>query len=210
MHQSTQEVHHALSLIMARLQQLTAECTAPLVIAFDGGSGAGKSTLAVMLAEQLNATLIQSDDFYAANISDAEWEALSPQARAASAIDWRRLRIEAIEPLRAGKPAQWHPFDFAAGVRPDGTYAMSQSVVERQPAAVIVLDGAYSTRPELADLIDLSILVDAPLAVRHARLAAREDAEFLAAWHARWDVAEEYYFTVVRPKTAFDLVVTLG
>jgi uridine kinase len=210
MHSSTQELHHALSLIMARLQRLTAESTAPLVIAFDGGSGAGKSTLAVMLAEQLNATLIQSDDFYAANISDAEWEALSPQALAESAIDWRRLRTEALEPLRAGKPARWHPFDFVAGVRPDGTYAMSQNVEERQPAAVIVLDGAYSTRPELADLIDLSILVDVPLAVRHERLAAREDAEFLAAWHARWDVAEEYYFTVVRPKTAFDLVVTLG
>jgi uridine kinase len=162
-----------------------------------------------MLAEQLNATLIQGDDFYAANITDAEWQALSPQARAESAIDWRRLRTEALEPLCAGKPARWHPFDFAAGIRSDGTYAMSQDVVERQPASVIVLDGAYSTRPELADLIGLSILVDTPLAVRHARLAAREDAEFLAAWHARWDVAEEYYFTFVRPRTAFDLVVTI-
>jgi hypothetical protein len=87
-------------------------------------------------------------------------------------------------------------------------YAMRTDFVEREPAAVIVLDGAYSTRPELADLIDLSVLTDVPVAVRHARLAAREDKQFLPAWHARWDAAEEYYLTQVRPKAVFDLVVT--
>jgi hypothetical protein len=87
---------------------------------------------------------------------------------------------------------------------------MRTDFVERIPAAVIVLDGAYSARPELANLINLSVLIDVPVEVRHARLAAREDKDFLAAWHARWDAAEEYYFTHVRPKASFDLVVTMG
>ena len=92
--------------------------------------------------------------------------------------------------------------------RPDGTYAMCLDFVERQPAGVIILDGAYSARPELADLIDLSVLVDVPVAERHARLAARERSHFLDSWHARWDPAEAYYFTHVRPNSSFDLVVT--
>ena len=117
---------------------------------------------------------------------------------------------EALEPLLVGKPAKWHAFDFEAGVHPDGTYAMRTDFVERSPTAVIVLDGAYSTRPELADLIDLSVLIDVPVGVRHERLAAREDKHFLDSWHARWDAAEEYYFTHVRPKSSFDLVVTTG
>jgi uridine kinase len=122
------------------------------------------------------------------------------------AIDWRRLRAEALEPLLAGKPAKWHPFDFDT-IRPDGTYAMRTDFVECQPADVIILDGAFSARPELADLIDLSVLIDVPVAVRHQRLAARESTPFVESWHARWDAAEAYYFTHVRPKSSFDLVV---
>ena len=43
-----------------------------------------------------------------------------------------------------------------------------------------------------------------------ARLAAREDKGFLERWHARWDAVEEYYFTRVRPRSSYDLVVTRG
>ena len=179
----------------------------PMLVAFDGGSGSGKSTLAAAVANELGAAVVESDDFFAAEITDAEWDALDPRERAAAAIDWRRLRTEALEPLLAGRVASWHPFDFAAGRRPDGTYPMAAETVTREPTAVIVLDGAYSCRPELADVIDLTVLVDVPVAERHRRIAAREEATFAEAWHARWDAAEEDYFTRVRPPSAFDVVV---
>jgi para-aminobenzoate synthetase len=202
------ELKAAADTIVAEIRRRMVDRKTPILVALDGGSGSGKSTLALLIAEELDAALIQSDDFFAAEITDAEWDARNPKERARDVIDWRRLRAEVLEPLCAGEPAKWHAFDFEAGTRPDGTYAMRSDFVERQPSAVIVLDGAYSTQPELADLIDLSILVDAPIDVRHERLAARENQQFIAAWHARWDAAEEYYFTHVRPKSAFDLVVT--
>ena len=180
----------------------------PILVALDGGSGSGKSTLALLLTEAVGAALVQSDDFFAANISESEWDARTTEARVDDCIDWRRLRAEALEPLLAGKPARWHTFDFEAGIQPDGRYAMRTDFVERVPAAVVVLDGLSSTRLELADLIDLAVLVDVPVAVRHARLAAREDGDFLDAWHVRWDGAEEYYLTHVRPRSAFDLILT--
>lgn len=208
MNNPTPELKLSAETIIAEIRRLMVDRNTPLLVALDGGSGSGKSTLAVLIAEKLKAALIQSDDFFAADISEAEWEARTPEARAADAIDWRRLRAEALEPLLAGKPAKWHAFDFEAGVRPNGTYAMRTDFVERDPTAVIVLDGAYSTRPELADLIDLSVLIDVPVEVRHDRLAAREEKNFLAAWHARWDAAEAYYFREVRPNSSFDLVVS--
>jgi uridine kinase len=207
---ATRELKPAADEILAQIRQLLARRSPPILVAFDGGSGAGKSTLAEWVAQALDAVLVQSDDFYAAHIADAEWEAFSPAARAAAAIDWRRLRSEALEPLLAGKPARWHAFDFETGPRPDGTYAMRTDFVVREPRPVIVLDGAYSTRPELADLIDLAVLVDVPVALRHQRLAAREEPAFLAAWHKRWDAAEDYYFSQVRPPAVFDLVVKPG
>src|SRR5262245_45431082 len=127
----TPELNMAAQTIVAETRRLMASRKAPILVALDGGSGSGKSTLAVMIAEELDAALIQSDDFFAAQISDAEWDARAPKTRAADAIDWCRLRAEALEPLLAGEPARWHAFDFEAGVRPDGTYAMRTDFVER-------------------------------------------------------------------------------
>ena len=208
MNEPPPELLSARDTIVAAIRQLAAGRDAPVVVALDGGSAAGKSTVAAMIANELGAAVIQTDDFFAAEITDAEWDARTPAERARDAIDWRRVRAEALEPLRAGRTARWHAFDFAAGVRPDGTYAMRTDVVERAPSTCIVLDGAYSTRPELADAIDLAVLIDVAVAVRHTRLSAREEQRWLAAWHKRWDAAEEHYFTHVRPPAAFDLVVT--
>jgi uridine kinase len=176
------------------------------VVSFDGRSGAGKSTLASVVASALGATIVPSDDFFAAELPDAEWDRRTAEQRAADAIDWRRLRQDALEPLRKGLPARWFAFDFFAGARPDGTYPMLTMATERPPNKLVILDGAYSSRAELTDLIDLSVLVEVEPAERLRRLAAREDAAFLESWHARWDGAEEHYFSRVRPPASFDLV----
>jgi para-aminobenzoate synthetase len=189
------------------IQQRQPSLQRPLLVALDGGSGAGKSTLAGMLVRELHATHIPLDDFFSAHISDSEWDAMPVPQRAQTVFDWPRVRQQALKPLLCGRPARWHPFDFEAGQRPDGTYRLRIDPETRDPAAVILLDGAYSAGPQLADLVDLSVLVDVPLPIRHARLAAREAPAFLAQWHARWDAVEAYYFTVLRPRTSFDLVV---
>jgi uridine kinase len=161
-----------------------------------------------MLVQELDATWIPLDDFFAAEIPGVEWDARSIPQRARDVFDWQRVREQALEPLLAGRPACWHPFDFVAGPCADGTYAIRAEPERRDPAPIILLDGAYSAGPQLADLVDLSVLVDVPLHVRHARLASREDPRFLADWHARWDEVEAYYFARIRPRSSFDLVVT--
>jgi uridine kinase len=193
--------------VVGAVQRLLDELEPPIVIALDGRSGAGKSTMAAALVDRLPATVIPTDDFFAADITNAGWDERTAAERARDAIDWRRMRESALEPLLAKRAASWHPFDFSAGTRADGTYAMAPNAVRREPAPVIILDGAYSARPELADAIDLCVLVEVAASTRLTRLAARENAAFLAAWHDRWDAAEAYYFTTVRPPTAFDLVV---
>ena len=208
----TVETALAARAVVAETLRVLARRPPPVLVALDGPSGAGKSTVAARAAAALAAgalavTVVPGDDFFAAEIPGAAWDAWDPRERAARAIDWRRLRRDALEPLLAGRPARWHPFDFAAGARPDGTYPMRADVEERPPAPVVLLDGAYSARPELADLVALAVLVDAPPAVRRARLAAREDPAFLAAWLARWGPAEAYYVTHVRPPETFGLVV---
>jgi uridine kinase len=194
--------------ILIEIERLAKNRPAPILVALDGGSGAGKSTLAGILAQETDAVVVPLDDFFAAHIPDREWEARSIEERMRDVFDWHRLRVEALEPLLAGQPARWHPFDFAAGLRPDRTYASSEQSAERQAAPVILLDGAYSSSPEIADLIDFTVLVDIPVTERHKRIAEREEETFLQRWHAIWDEVEAYYLTDVRPKSSFDLVVS--
>jgi uridine kinase len=109
--------------------------------------------------------------------SAAVCETRTPAQRAADALDWGRLRAKAIEPLLAGVPARWVAFDFTEGPRPDGTCGMQATPTECDPRPVIILEGAYSSRPELADIIDLTVLgVAFPLG-RRGRLLFHRGAD---------------------------------
>lgn len=103
--------------------------------------------------------------------------------------------------------ARWRAFDFERGPAADGSYEFQREYKVRNPRAVILLDGAYSASLELSDLIDLAVLVEASAQARRARLAVREDPDFLSGWYERWGPAERYYFSRVRPPSSFDLVV---
>ena len=195
--------------ITAQIQNLLSVKQTPIVVAIDGGSGAGKSTLASAIEHEFNIALIPLDDFFAANIPDDEWDKFTVTEKLKNVFDWNRLRNDVIEPLLAGKPAKWYAFDFQLGLRIDGTYGMETGPKELSPTNVIVIEGAYSSSPEIADIVDLTVFIDVPIEERHARLEVREDHAFLEKWHQRWDEVELYFFTQVRPKSSFDIVVEL-
>ena len=197
----------SLPAILEQIKRLVSRKPAPVVIALDGGSGSGKSTLAARIAKELGAAVIPLDDFFAANIPDPKWDEFTIEEKLRYVFDWSRFREQVLAPLRRGEPARWHAFDFASGLQADGTYGVEEKNKERNPAPVIVIEGAYSSSPALADLVDFAILIDVPLQERHARIAAREEPAFLQQWHARWDEVEDYYFRVVRPESSFDLVI---
>ena len=193
--------------IIERIQNLSAEKQRPIVVVLDGGSGAGKSTLASQLKSELDIALIPLDDFFSANIPDHKWDEFTIEKKLKCVFDWDRLHNQVINPLLNGQPASYDAFDFQSGLRADGTYGMENEPKSIQPASIILIEGAYSSSPELADLVDMTILVDVPIEERHARIALREGPDFLKKWHERWDEVEKYYFEQVRPRCSFDVVV---
>jgi uridine kinase len=194
--------------VTARITEVAASMGRPIVVAIDGGSGAGKSTLAQAVRLQTGAALVVLDNFLNISIPDHAWTTLPVERRLSDVFDWVRVREHAIEPLLAGKPGRWNAFDFRSGLRADGTYGAQDAFTEVAPAPVVLLEGAYSASPPLADVVDLAVLVDVPVHERHRRISAREDPPFLRKWHAIWDEVESYYFDVVRLAQTFDLVVT--
>jgi uridine kinase len=177
-----------------------------LLVAIDGRSGSGKTTLANLIAEKTGGVVVLGDDFYSGG-GDDKWQKYSPEAKVAEVIDWKRLRSQALQPLLAGKPASWHPLAFEPGT---GWIGWKDDLITLQPARIVILDGAYSSHPELADITDLSVLVEAPEQLRRQRLLAREGLVFMQSWHQIWDTAEDHYFSQVRPRDSFDLVIRLS
>jgi uridine kinase len=189
--------------VLVAVARACAQKEGPVIVAVDGRSGVGKSTIARRLAYSLNGRVVIGDDFWTGGSREA-WAARSPAERADGAIDWQRLRAEVIDPLRAGRRARWRTFNWDTGV------GLAEQVIECEPAPVIVIDGAYSARSELADVVDVAVLVALDDAIRRDRLRVREGEENIRAWHAVWDPAEEHYYTLVRPPASFDVIVSLS
>jgi uridine kinase len=163
-----------------------------LVLAIDGHGGSGKSTVAAAVAAATGAAIVHTDDFFRSG--DASQAGQRPLE---SYYDWRRLRAQALEPLRARRGASFRRFDWDRGSGLDG-------VVSVDPAELIVVEGVFSASPELADQVDRAVLVDTPEPERLRRLRGRVAPE---EWDDEWLRAEQAYFRLIRPPSSFDLIV---
>lgn len=166
-------------------------------MAVDGHSGAGKSTFAAALAARIVATLVPGDDFY--RVMDDEVRArLSAHEGIGRYFDWERMRDEVLVPLLAGRDARYRLFDWDSGL-------LAETPITLPRAPLVVLDGVYTSRPELARFLHLSVLVEAPADVRRKRQVTRGDSP---DWLRRWEEAERLFFAQLRPVESFDLVVS--
>ena len=150
-------------------------------------------------AARTGALAIDGDDFYRGG-DGATWDAIGQPggSRHRLAAPAGRARTPATRPcgdmaaLRLGRRRR------TAGPRSSPP----------APAAVVILDGAYSARPELADLLDLRVLLDLPRDVQPGTPAAgRGGAPYRAEWEARRGEAEILCFEELMPPEAFDLVL---
>ncbi|MFO0430115.1 MAG: uridine kinase [Hyphomonadaceae bacterium] len=183
--------------LLAAIDNLKGKLDRPAIVALDGRSRVGKSTLANEIAANMQATVIRGDDFFAGGTEVRSDDAAS---RAAACVDWTRQRDVLIKLLH-GESAQFRAFDRDAF---DGRLHTEPTIVS--PAPIIVLEGVYAARPELADLIDLRALLVVSDAVRSARLNAWEGE--IGPYEKQWHDAEVYYFQNVMPEAEFDIVIS--
>jgi molybdopterin-guanine dinucleotide biosynthesis protein A len=189
----------AVSAILGQAAERRKRIDRPVVIAIDGPSCSGKSVLAAAVGLRSGGSVLEGDDFYRntlPGLSAGQRAAMSEAEVVDAVIDWERLRDEGVLPLRAGQAASFQPYDWDAN---DGRLAPVKTV----PAAkLIIVEGVYAARPELADLIDFTVYLGIDPDVRARRYAQREDEP---GWRGFWERGEIYYFSDVRPPASFDL-----
>src|SRR5882762_5614267 len=133
--------------IFQKIERLRTKPRTPIVVAVDGGSGAGKTTIAERLMRFTETALVPLDHFYQTVIPESEWPHKTVGELLSGVFDWSRVRSEALEPLRAGRPGRWHAFDFIRGLGEAGTYSLKEEVTQMAPAPTILIEGAYSASP---------------------------------------------------------------
>jgi uridine kinase len=106
---------------------------------------------------------------------------------------------EALSPLRRGQTARYQRYDW-------NTDRLNQWVIV-EPNETLLVEGVYSTRPELRPLIDIAIFVETPREERRKRMPVRghlgNDPD--NNWLTPWMAAEDWYFANVRPHKYCDL-----
>jgi uridine kinase len=169
---------------------------ATIVVAIDGGAGAGKSTLAKGIRDRLGiVSILRADHFF---LPLNEYPApLAPDEAYRLYFPWERMREEALIPLRRGQAARYQRYDWE-------TDRLSEWVIV-EPNEIVLVEGVYSTRPELRPLIDLAIFVETPRDERRKRMLPCADTD--NEWLTPWMAAEDWYFANIRPAEHADLVV---
>ena len=167
------------------------------LVAIDGPGGAGKSTLADALRDALgDASIVRVDDFYRPMEAQAR-AVLSPPDGYERYFDWQRLRNEVLTPLSEGRVGRYQRHDWSND--------RLEEWREVDPGGVVIVEGVYSTRPEIRDFFAVTIFVDAPREERVRRIRGRGYQEL--DWVDHWMAAEGWYLESIRPRELADLVV---
>src|SRR5258707_10880678 len=112
-----------------------------LFVAIDGGAGAGKSMLARGIRDQLGlVSVLRTDDFFRP-LNEHQIARMAPEKLYELYFPWERMRDEALMPLRRGEPAKYRRYDWSTD--------RLQDWVTVEPAEIVLVEGVYSSRPEL-------------------------------------------------------------
>ncbi len=185
-------------------------------VGVDGPDGAGKTVFADELAAVLRArsrpvVRICLDDFH--NVREIRYRRGrdSPEGFYRDSYNYDRFRADVLDPFAPGGSRTYRPaaHDLASDA------VLTPAVQTAPPDAILLVDGLFLHRDELAPTWDLTVFLDVPFAETARRMAARDGTPPDPADPAlhRYVQAQRLYFADCAPQeratflidnTAFD------
>ena len=163
-------------------------------VAIDGKSGAGKTSLARLLTTLFDCNVFHTDDFFLP-LKKRTPERLQ---EVGGNMDRERFREEICEPVRAGKPFAYRPFDCSM-------MQLSEEV-QVQPKQINIFEGSYSMHPELQEYYDVKVFLSISPAEQSSRILERNGGFMLRRFLEEWIPMENTYFDGMKIREACDLI----
>lgn len=171
---------------------------ATLLMGIDGCGGSGKSTFARELVKSDSSIeIVHMDDFYLPYHLRINSKAIFKPVGAD--FDWQRLREQVLKPLKKDRVGYYSRYDW-------GTDRLAEWHIV-PVGGMVVVEGVYVLRKELAEFYDYKIWVDCPREIRLARGVERDGEPAREAWESNWMVAEDKYVREQLPFERADLIV---
>lgn len=177
------------------IDKLTAK-KSPVTVAIDGLCGSGKTTFASLLTSVYDCNLFHADDFY------LPMDMRTPERYATPGgnVHWERILSDILEQIPKNAPFSYRVFD--CGIMDLG------DTVQVTPKALNILEGSYSTHPQLINRYDLKIFLKTPPEVQSARILKRNGPARHKMFVEKWIPLENLYFTSYPVEQQCDLVFT--
>jgi len=186
----------------------------PLRVAVDGITAAGKTTFADDLtarirARGVDALRVSMDGFHQPRAVRYRQGRASPDGYYEDAYDFAALRRELLEPLGPDGDRRYRTrvIDLASDE------AVDDPAVRASERAVLVVDGSFLQRPEVADTWDVVVFLATSFAVAEARGVARDTPAFGSSeaatdmYRVRYHAAQHRYLAEVDPERRAEIVV---
>ncbi|WP_249299610.1 uridine kinase family protein [Feifania hominis] len=165
------------------------------VLAIDGCAASGKTTAAQLLGELFCCPVIHMDDFFLPAALRTPQRLGEPGGN----IHYERFASEVLPGLRMGQALSYRVFDCSRGC--------CSSSREILPAALHIVEGAYSLHPRFGDYCALRVFCHIAPEKQKKRILARSGPELLKAFTGRWIPMENRYFEHYGIRESCDFVL---
>lgn len=177
------------------LAKKSADCLP--VVTIDGRCGSGKSTLADLIFSVYGCCVVHTDDFFL----PASLRTKKRYSTPGKNIHYERFNSEISEPaatMRPGDSIKYGVFDCQCG-----TITSSREVATKP---FLLIEGSYSSSPDITIKRDLSIFLTISNEEQLRRIAERNKDKY-ADFINKWIPMEEKYFQEYNIKESSDLVI---
>ena len=169
-----------------------------VIVALEGGSAGGKTTLGNELQQYYGCNVFHMDDFFLRPKQRTKERFEEPGGN----VDRERFYDEVIIPLCKGETVEYRRFDCS-------TFTL-QPPVNMEPNRLTIVEGAYSTHPELGKYYDISVFLEIEREMQKKRILRRNGSEKAERFFSEWIPMEQKYFEAFRIKETCDIIINVS
>ena len=186
----------------------------PIRVGIDGVDASGKTTLANLLADYLksqNVDIIRAsiDGFHNPKSIRYKKGRNSPEGYYKDSFNNQAIIDNLLAPLGENENLQYKKaiFDF----KTDSEVVLPVETANKD--SILIMDGVFLFRPELADYWDLKIFIEADFKITVSRATKRDgyylgsEQEILDKYNQRYVPGKQLYFQEAHPQETADIII---